>query len=929
MGRETLRAAGILASCLLWLPSPVNARPAHKQALADYFGPFLAARLNDCRTCHLPDKGVKSDEDEVDKPHNVFGARLKEIKSRLRKAGKKIDIPSRIEAIADEDSDGDGVSNLLELLSGHFPGDATDKPTTGEVAEARKTLAAFRAYRKTRSWNPFEEVKRPAVPAVRNTSWMRNPVDAFLAAEHAKRGLTPRPEAPRHILLRRVYLDLIGLPPTRPELSAFLADPSDEAYEKVVDRLLDSVRYGERWGRHWMDVWRYSDWAGYGAEVRDSRKHIWHWRDWIIDSLNADKGYDRMIVEMLAGDEIAPTDAKTLRATGFLARNWYLFNRNVTMENIVEHTGKAFLGVTMNCARCHDHFFDPISQKEYFAFRAFFEPFDVRADRLMGQPDINKDSLAHVYDARPDAPTYLLIRGNEASPDKSKSIAPAVPAALGGSKLVIEPVKLPLLAYLPDKREFVVQETLAASAASIQAARAQLARGRKPSGPQVAQEQGCLAELDVAVAEARHDALVAVLHVEKLEDVGTQQKDPVAWKQAATKAATVQRRLALVEGKRNQTAARIAVERAQSAWKQAATLAADKKDKVSQAAAQKAATALDTAKKSLAATDKAVAVAEQNAKLPPTTAYTRRVMPTYPAVSSGRRLALARWIASRDNPLTARVAMNHLWLRHFGKPIVPTVFDFGRNGRPPSHPELLDWLATKFMRSGWSMKAMHRLLVTSSAYRMDSTAGQANLALDADNVLLWRQNARRMEGEVVRDSVLHVAGNLDLTMGGPDLDHRLGLTSRRRSIYFQHAAEKQMEFLNLFDAANVTECYRRSESIIPQQALALANSALVVAQSRLLARTLSREVGGTPASSAAFVNSGFETVLGRPPTAQEQETCEQFLRTQSARLADQKKLTPFGSGTPSSVAPSPDPHQRARESLIHVLMNHNEFVTIR
>jgi hypothetical protein len=292
---------------------------------------------------------------------------------------------------------------------------------------------------------------------------------------------------------------------------------------------------------------------------------------------------------------------------------------------------------------------------------------------------------------------------------------------------------------------------------------------------------------------------------------------------------------------------------------------------------------------------------------------------------------LARWIADRQNPLTARVAMNHIWLRHFGKALVPTVFDFGRNGQPPSHPALLDWLAAEFMSQNWSMKAMHRLLVTSRAYRMDSQGDAANAALDPDNRYLWRMNPRRMEAELIRDSVLYVAGQLDPTMGGPELDQKLGLTVPRRSVYFRHAAEKQMEFLTLFDVASVTECYQRPESIVPQQALALANSSLVLAQARLLARRLWQEVGEqtTPAATSAFVTAAFEQVLGRPPTAQEWGECARFLEDQAGLLADKDKLTPFASGPPSAVAPSAAAQLRARENLVHVLLNHHEFVTIR
>ncbi|HEY0980855.1 DUF1549 domain-containing protein, partial [Schlesneria sp.] len=239
---------------------------------------------------------------------------------------------------------------------------------------------------------------RAPLPTGIDPAWSENVIDAFIAAGHQQHRLTASPMAPKHVLLRRVYLDLIGLPPTREQMNAFLADDSPEAWERVVDQLLTSPQYGERWGRHWMDVWRYSDWDGYGQEVRESKPHIWRWRDWIIESLNADKGYDQMLQEMLAGDEIAPDDPQVRRATGYLVRNWFSFNRNVWLDATIEHTAKAFLGTTLNCARCHDHMYDPLAQKEYYQFRAFFEAHDVRTDRVVGQPDIGKDGLVHVYD---------------------------------------------------------------------------------------------------------------------------------------------------------------------------------------------------------------------------------------------------------------------------------------------------------------------------------------------------------------------------------------------------------------------------------------------------------------------------------------------------------------------------------------------------
>ena len=239
---------------------------------------------------------------------------------------------------------------------------------------------------------------RPAIPAAARRGWASNPLDAFLAAAHQSQGLQASPPVTKDLLLRRVYLDLVGLPPTREELHDFRTDRSPGAYEKVVDRLLASPRYGERWGRHWMDVWRYSDWYGLGEEVRYSHPHIWHWRDWIVAALNSDKGYDRMVVEMLAADELVPDDPVAVRATGFLVRNWDIFNRNTWLGNTVEHTARAFLGVTIQCARCHDHKFDPISQSDYYRLRAFFEPVHIRIDRVPGQPDRAKGGLPRVFD---------------------------------------------------------------------------------------------------------------------------------------------------------------------------------------------------------------------------------------------------------------------------------------------------------------------------------------------------------------------------------------------------------------------------------------------------------------------------------------------------------------------------------------------------
>ena len=341
-----------------------------------------------------------------------------------------------------------------------------------------------------RQYWSYQVPSRPPLPEVADRQWVRSPIDAFIAAQHQRLGLAPAKPAEKHVLLRRVYLDLIGLPPTRDELRAFLADDRADAYERVVDDLLNRPQYGQRWGRHWMDVWRYSDWYGRRGsnEIRYSQRHIWRWRDWIVDSLNADKPYDRMIVEMLAGDEFAPGDTSVAVATGFLGRNWYKFDRNVWLFDTVERTSQALLGMTLRCCRCHDHKYDPLSHEDYYRFRAFFEPHDVRTDRVSVYTELEqdnrktqvlKDGLALVFDKHLDRPTYRLIRGDDRSPDKDHELSPAVPAALGNTELQVEPVALPVEAFYPALRQPLADEAIEQATSKVGAAEASVLTAEK------------------------------------------------------------------------------------------------------------------------------------------------------------------------------------------------------------------------------------------------------------------------------------------------------------------------------------------------------------------------------------------------------------------------------------------------------------------
>ncbi len=975
----------------------------------------------------------------------------------------------------------------------------------------------------SRHW-AFQPPVRPPVPKVKSKKWVRNPVDSFLGAEQEKRGLKPQANVEKSLLLRRVYLDLIGLPPTRTETQAFLAETAPDAYEQVVERLLKSPHYGERWGRHFMDLWRYSDWYGLDAQLRYSQKHIWHWRDWIVESLNQDQGYDQMIREMLAGDELAPADSKVVRATGFLARNYFLFNRTTWMEDVVEHTAKAFLGLTLNCAKCHDHKFDPLTQTDYYRFRAIFEPYQVRLDPVAGEPNLEVDGLPRVYDAHADAPTWLFVRGDEKRPDKSKSLPPGIPVVLARAPLNIQPVALPLETFAPSLKPGIEQDFLLGAERSLADAQAALAKakqalavaeaaqtnapapGASPAGKRPVSPSAPLVKSNFAAAEdeqwelgpgqwtfesgklsqkqlgtrthvryrkavpadfaakfrfqikggaiwksvglafdvapnrevlvyvsaytdsklqiaykdggdyvyppdaalgrpvpldqplelgvmvsgrvlnvavngehalafrlpiERHsggfdlityDAAADFLGVElsalpaeaKMIEPGTGR--PLApakpsVEDAQTAVTLAEKTLVTAGLKPKALRAAFAADRAHyanppaandaeliraaaRAERQHAAAAADEalvradqelsrlraggmaKDKIT--AAEKNATdaraAWELARKALAAPGENYISPRAARKAFEGPTETEAMLPAvFPPTSTGRRTALANWITERKNPLTARVAVNHLWARHFGEPLVPNVFDFGRKNPPPLNPALLDWLAVELMEQQWSLKHIHRLLVTSSAYRLTTSLAGADVATrkaDPDNKYLWRRNPGRMEAQVVRDSVLHLAGVLDLKVGGPTVDPKRDEDSLRRSLYFTHSENDHHRLLDVFDNAKVLECYRRQESILPQQALAMSNSKLGLGMAPKIAAGLAK---GGNLEEAEFIGRAFETILSRPPTAAERTECQQA-------LAGWAKLPP-GKNT--------DVTQRARANLVHALLNHNDFISIR
>ena len=712
----------------------------------------------------------------------------------------------------------------------------------------------------------FQKIERPDIPKVDGIS---HPVDALLAAKQKDRGIIPVAAVDRKLAIRRLYLDLIGLPPTRGQLE------DNRPWEAIVDELLASPQHGERWARHWMDVWRYSDWYGLGAQLRYSQRHLWHWRDWIVESLNENAGYDSMVRAMLAGDELFPDNPDQVRATGFLARNYFLFNRTTWLDNTIEHTGKAFLGLTINCAKCHDHKYDPISAVDYYRFRAIFEPHQVRLDPLPGDADLDKNGLPRVFDDNLEAVTYVHQRGDEKKPDKETKIDPQVPEFLSAFASPIKKIILPLPAYAPGSRKWVQEAQLEAAKKRVEKATAELAKAETTT--EEAASQMDLAKLKLEAARAEQKSVEATIAADQFRFANPGKSNEELFRTAAkTQVAAV--------------LARSKVERlGTDAKKKKAAREAKKKAEERLAQLDKGKVEYD----SLRVTRKALE----------TPAHKFTDYPSiFPDESTGRRTMLANWIVSPENPLTARVAVNHVWMRHFGVPLVDSVFDFGRQAKEPEQLALLDFLAVEFMESGWSFRHLHRLIVTSEAWRRDSSTAKVDSRTreaDPENRFYWRMNPRRMEAQVVRDSLLHLSGELDLTMGGSSVDPD-GET-KRRSIYFNHSPEKRSLFLSTFDDADLLQCYRRSESVVPQQALALSNSELAFKAAGRIAGKW-----GAEKDSSALINELFLQILGRSPDEEEIGECVAFLSN-----------FPSGQG------------QRARSQLVHALLNHNDFVTIR
>ena len=650
------------------------------------------------------------------------------------------------------------------------------------------------------SWWSFRKPVRPPLPAVKNASWVRNPIDAFILAKLDQQGLTPAPPADRRTLVRRAYFDLHGLPPTSQEVDQFVNDKSDNAYEKLIDRLLASPRYGERWGRYWLDLVRYADTSGF--ETDHFYVSAWRYRDYVIESLNNDKPYDTFVQEQIAADELWPgnldlegTDklskeksdnvrrriGTSLFTLGAFPIEYTYYGEQYRAEweaDAVDTVGAAFLGLTVACARCHDHKFDPISQRDYYRMNAIFAGSEEREIPLVSLFTIQTYTRQFPLIAQAQNLKQMVGRGRRrrAADDQADGAPAETPAP-------------------PDPKRAALLQQLGQAYASL---------------------------------PERYPTAQVLAHQEVVPDT-----------------------YILSRG--------------------------DFKQK-----GQKVEPGF------LSALNPAPPIEEPKGVL---------FVPQ-------RRKALALWLTSPDQPLLSRVMVNRIWQGHFSEGIVRTPNDFGRQGDPPTHPELLDWLAVEFASRGFSIKQMHRLIMLSNTYQQASSVADASPSLqrDPENHYLSHMNRHRLDGDSIRDTVLDVAGTLNLKMGGvgviPPLTKEELQAARmkqmwpahpdpsehvRRSIYLQMKRSMTLPVLQIFDAPDTaSSCARRETATVAPQALAMMNGEFTQAQAEQFAARIRKLNADSP---EGWVENAWQIAFSRSPSAVERRTAEDYVRRNSlARL---------------------------------------------
>jgi mono/diheme cytochrome c family protein len=724
-----------------------------------------------------------------------------------------------------------------------------------------------------RDYWAFQLPQQAAVPV---SARFEHPVDRFLDRARTDAGVTVAPRADRLTRLRRASLDLTGLPPTPSQIDEFLADTERGAWERLIDRLLDSPHYGERWGRHWMDVARYADSTGFEQDY--TRPNAWRYRDYVINAFNQDKPYSQFLREQIAGDELDHTTDETRIATGFLRAGPRVQfrekdnpeRRHDYLDDVLATLGRGVLGMTIHCARCHDHKFDPILQKDYYSMQA----------AIFGYVEVDWPLLNSADTAAYRAKNAEVDRQQEPLRDQIAEIEEP-----HRQRLRIELIKdrfpesVQRAAFKPEAERTAGEQLLAAQVLSLNPPR-----------------RDVIEALSTQEAQ-RRSALVA--EVDALEE----QRPP---EPAMAEIVTDGDYRFAPDGPGDEI---IGCPECRIPPDEPGTFLHEEGGPAYEAPPSHFLIRGDPFSPGSEISPGFLSVATYGD--PPTT------IPREDGRTSGRRLALAQWIASRDNPLTARVIVNRIWHHHFGRGIVRTLDNLGTMGDLPTHPELLDWLAVEFMDRGWSIKQMHRLLMTSEAYQTAAAFDDAaNVATDPDNQLLWRYRGQRLEAEALRDSIMTVSGGIDLTVGGPPIfpyvppeileasqgkghwdNQPDGPDVWRRSVYVYRRRSLGFPFFDTFDLPdqNLTSAARNVSTVAPQ-ALTLMNNPFVLRQAELFADRLR---SAAPNDLDQQIELAYRIALTRSPSVEEAAVARTLVSEQA--LVD----------------------------LTHVLFNLNEFLYLR
>lgn len=687
---------------------------------------------------------------------------------------------------------------------------------------------------KARAFWSFQPVVRPEVPVVKNQAWVRNPIDAFILAKLEAQGAAPAPPADKTALLRRVHYAVTGLPPTPTQVEAFLADESPDAYEKIVDELLKSRHYGEHWGRHWLDLVRYAETNSF--ERDGAKPNAWKYRDYVIRAFNSDKPYDQFIREQLAGDELTPLTRDGVIATGYYRLGIWddePADRELAyyeqLDDVLSTTGQTFLGLTVGCARCHDHKIDPFPQKDYYRLLAFFHGINGYG---------NGGGALRVLEG--DDSTVPVLGGNGRNIKVVKQFNDEL-AKLEGKAAEFQQKLSAIEKQMAAIEEFAAEELIA---------------GEK--------DDFAHAENRLAILEKHVGTIISEKDLEKYRALRSE-RDALN----QNRPASLETALAVIEQG----------PQARETFLLMRGLPASKGDKV-----EPGFPAVLTA------------VGTHDPVIPPSPPG---------AQSAGRRRVAADWIASPQNPLTSRVLVNRLWQYNFGRGLVRSSSNFGYMGSPPTHPELLDWLASEFLAGGQRLKSVQRLILTSSAFRMSAQADPALAAKDPENDWLSHFDLRRLTAEEIRDSVLAVSGdlNLDKTEGpsvypvipaevlagqsrpGDGWGRSTPEEAASRSVFVYIKRSLAVPLLTAFDAPDPdSPCPVRFNTTQPSQALGMLNSHFLAEQSRLFAQSLGREAGG---DVEAQVRLALRRVTQREPTKTEINRGSQFI----ARMREQEKLS--------------------------------------